>query len=84
MDTISKEEEVRAFDAKKAGVKGLVDERITKVPRIFNTLINDHHTKSKSGVQVPVIDLNCTSRDEVVRQIREAGETWGHGDFSKW
>uniref|UniRef100_A0A7N0UEY5 Fe2OG dioxygenase domain-containing protein n=1 Tax=Kalanchoe fedtschenkoi TaxID=63787 RepID=A0A7N0UEY5_KALFE len=82
-DIATREEEVRAFDETKAGVKGLLDSGITKLPRIFHihdsnqSLIHDQHAHFGSHVQVPVVDLEGGSRGELVRQIREAAETWG-------
>ncbi|CAM8965442.1 unnamed protein product [Rhodiola kirilowii] len=83
MDIISREDEVAAFDATKAGVKGLIDSGITKVPRIFHThdsnksLIDDQHGQSDAHLQIPVVKFDAGSRDELVQQIREAVEIWG-------
>ncbi|CAL5353648.1 1-aminocyclopropane-1-carboxylate oxidase homolog 1-like [Camellia sinensis] len=75
--------EVKEFDETKAGVKGLLDAGVVKVPRIF---IHPPESLEKglsdnSGVlQVPVIDLSgfrSHPRGEIVREIRKASETWG-------
>ncbi|KAI7982477.1 hypothetical protein LOK49_LG15G00629 [Camellia lanceoleosa] len=75
--------EVKEFDETKAGVKGLLDAGVVKVPRIF---IHPPESLEKglsdnSGVlQVPVIDLSgfrSRPREEIVRAIRKASETWG-------
>ena len=77
-------EEVKQFDETRGGVKGLVDSGVTKVPRF---LIHPPETISNSPpddvdeFQVPVIDLegydDGSRRGEIVREIREAAETWG-------
>ncbi|OIW21126.1 hypothetical protein TanjilG_29782 [Lupinus angustifolius] len=77
--------ELKAFDDTKAGVKGLVDAGIGKVPSLF------HHPPDKFGKAsnlgntehvIPVIDLSEVGKDpsthqEIVRRIREASEKWG-------
>ncbi|KAF1885103.1 hypothetical protein Lal_00028992 [Lupinus albus] len=77
--------ELKAFDDTKAGVKGLVDAGIAKVPSLF------HHPPDKFGKAshlgntehvIPVIDLSGVDKDpsthqEIVSRIREASETWG-------
>nr|GMD67757.1 1-aminocyclopropane-1-carboxylate oxidase homolog 1-like [Ipomoea batatas] len=77
--------ELKAFDDAKVGVKGLVDSRITKIPQIF---IHDHlQLDEKSNcdgilLMVPRISLegmddDSFRRDEIIKEIREACETWG-------
>ncbi|KAK3190305.1 hypothetical protein Dsin_029866 [Dipteronia sinensis] len=79
--------ELKAFDESKAGVKGLVDSGITKIPRIF---IHEHDhqqldqvTKSGDSKQsIPVIDLNdvnkdASSRTRIINQVKDACEKWG-------
>nr|AFK38092.1 unknown [Lotus japonicus] len=77
--------ELQAFDETKAGVKGLIDEGITKIPSLF------HHppdkfvkasNSDKTEHVIPVIDLanvgkDPSEREEVISKIREACETWG-------
>ncbi|EEF30019.1 Desacetoxyvindoline 4-hydroxylase, putative [Ricinus communis] len=81
-----KAEEVKAFDETKAGVKGLVDSDVTKIPRFFvHPPQNVKNPSSKitdvSLLQVPVIDLGGIGshrrRLQVVNEIRNASETWG-------
>lgn len=76
--------EVTTHDQTKAGVKGLVDSGITKIPRFFHhppeNLLN--LTPLKSGLfQVPVIDFGLFESDvgylETIGPVREAAETWG-------
>ncbi|XP_059276917.1 1-aminocyclopropane-1-carboxylate oxidase homolog [Lycium ferocissimum] len=78
-----KQSELKAFDDTKAGVKGLIDAGITKVPQIFIhpealTSINPN----KTHFTFPLIDLhninkNPINHKEIVKQIQEASETWG-------
>ncbi|XP_010262288.1 PREDICTED: 1-aminocyclopropane-1-carboxylate oxidase homolog [Nelumbo nucifera] len=79
--------ELKEFDDTKAGVKGLVDSGIVKVPRIFidPSLKSDEKLVISSDEKrstVPVIDLNgihedAVRRKDVVDQVRHASETWG-------
>ncbi|GMH29206.1 hypothetical protein Nepgr_031049 [Nepenthes gracilis] len=81
--------ELKAFDETKAGVKGLVDAGITKVPRIF---INRHNQSAdinsaadaanEPSWSVPVIDLRgvgeeAALRRKVVAEVGRACEEWG-------
>ncbi|PHU14353.1 1-aminocyclopropane-1-carboxylate oxidase -like protein [Capsicum chinense] len=79
--------ELIAFDNTRAGVKGLVDAGVTKVPKIFYTP-EDAYTKAcpndpeKTQLNIPVIDLDVISKDpvqrkEIVEKIRDASEVWG-------
>ncbi|KAL8515734.1 hypothetical protein ACS0TY_014425 [Phlomoides rotata] len=80
-----RESELKAFDATKTGVKGLVESGITRVPRIFIHPQNGLHNKPNSlntELKFPLIDLNDVAEDpirrkEAVDEIREASETWG-------
>ncbi|RVW24579.1 1-aminocyclopropane-1-carboxylate oxidase-like 1 [Vitis vinifera] len=76
--------EVKKFDETKAGVKGLVDSGVEKIPRFFiHPPENLQRSLSETGgtsFQVPVIDfrgLDMGQRAEIVRAIRKASETWG-------
>lgn len=86
-----RQKEVEQLEETKAGVKGLVDSGIAKLPTIFVR----SHTNSAEGVnqpQVPVIDLSgladhdhdhdemmCENklRKEIVKELKEAAEKWG-------
>ncbi|TVU25191.1 hypothetical protein EJB05_27679, partial [Eragrostis curvula] len=78
--------ELNAFDATKAGVKGLVDAGITAVPRIFHHPVPavepDELSSARrpqhgaAGSRVPVIDLT-TSRSVLVAEVKAAAETAG-------
>ncbi|KAK7345790.1 hypothetical protein VNO77_16401 [Canavalia gladiata] len=81
--------EVKEFDETKAGVKGLLDSGIVKIPRIFihshealaSSLSSICSTTTLSLFQVPMIDFTGynegSHRSEIVREIREASQTWG-------
>ncbi|KAK4418376.1 1-aminocyclopropane-1-carboxylate oxidase11 [Sesamum alatum] len=80
------EKEVEEFEKTKAGVKGLVDSGITKVPRFFisplEKLPDRANARDGLHVQIPVIDFqgvegNGTQRRLIVDEIRKASETWG-------
>ena len=79
--------ELKALDDTKAGVKGLADSGITKVPRIF-LQSNNIQSPCPSGqvepkFSVPVIDLEGVMNDdarrrvETVGRVRRACEKWG-------
>ncbi|KAK6161319.1 hypothetical protein DH2020_004700 [Rehmannia glutinosa] len=78
---------LKAFDETKAGVKGLMDSGLIKIPEIFvrpsEELAEDELTyKNTTQIQVPVIDLsdiqiNAGRRKRIVEQVRIASETWG-------
>ncbi|KAF3955821.1 hypothetical protein CMV_018998 [Castanea mollissima] len=81
-----RQKELKAFDDTKAGVKGLVDSGIVKIPPIFVIPADELSCeKSYSGsthLQVPVIDLKDiheggVQRKQVVEEIQHASATWG-------
>ncbi|KAL5561860.1 hypothetical protein UlMin_031607 [Ulmus minor] len=84
-DYYGRAKEVEEFDKSKAGVKGLVDSGVVKIPRFFiipPEILNKASNKGDVSLQVPVIDLSCVGesgqrRAEIVNDIREAAETWG-------
>ncbi|KAF3621370.1 1-aminocyclopropane-1-carboxylate oxidase -like protein 1 [Capsicum annuum] len=76
--------ELQAFDETKAGVKGLVDAGITKVPRIFvqPSKIEDSTIHSDKKFSFPVVDLDGIKEDpikrkKIVQEVGHASETWG-------
>ncbi|KAK1558494.1 hypothetical protein Q3G72_002979 [Acer saccharum] len=79
-----KAKQVKEFDETKAGVKGLVDSGVIKIPKFF---IHPQQNLPKSSdtcdisFQIPLIDLGgfegSPRRKEIVDQIRQASETWG-------
>ncbi|RID68959.1 hypothetical protein BRARA_C01085 [Brassica rapa] len=74
----------KAFDETKEGVKGLVDAKITQVPRIFH-VPQDSLTGKKpsvSDLKIPTIDfasvdLDTASREAIVEKVKYAAEKWG-------
>lgn len=86
-DGYDRAKEVREFDETKAGVKGLVDSGIVKLPRFLihpPEALPKSPSSSKSSCllfQVPVIDFTghdeTCRRSEIISEIREASETWG-------
>nr|XP_010904577.1 1-aminocyclopropane-1-carboxylate oxidase homolog 1 [Elaeis guineensis] len=76
--------EIKAFDETKAGVKGLVDAGITKIPPFFfqpPDHFDDIHP-ADARLQIPVIDLRGVDsggarREEVVSEVRRVAETLG-------
>ena len=80
-----RESELKAFDDSKAGVKGLVDVGLAKIPRIF--IHEQHKPDDKSGSTVsnfgiPIIDLEGLEKDptlhtDIINKVRYACEKWG-------
>lgn len=76
---------VKAFDATEAGVKGLLDAGLTKIPQIFVRPADElaQELKHKTAQpQVGVIDLTGIENDperrkRVIGEVRAASETWG-------
>ncbi|KAL2334637.1 hypothetical protein Fmac_015850 [Flemingia macrophylla] len=73
-----------SFDDSKAGVKGLVDSGVSKIPRMFYSgkLDLTETSLSASKVSIPVIDLqemhkSSSLHAEVVGQIGRASRKWG-------
>ncbi|KAK4730706.1 hypothetical protein R3W88_023694 [Solanum pinnatisectum] len=78
--------ELQAFDKTKAGVKGLVDAGITKVPRMFvqPLKIEDSrsHNNNNKFIKFPIIDLDGIMEDpikrkNIVQEVGHASESWG-------
>ncbi|KAL1208502.1 1-aminocyclopropane-1-carboxylate oxidase-like protein 11 [Cardamine amara subsp. amara] len=78
--------ERKAFDETKEGVKGLVDAKITEIPRIFHippdSLPDKKHSVSVSDLEIPTIDfatvhVDTASREAIVEKVRYAAENWG-------
>ncbi|XP_030507378.2 1-aminocyclopropane-1-carboxylate oxidase homolog 12 [Cannabis sativa] len=76
--------EVKAFDETKNGVKGLVDAKITQIPRFFHkSICDDSPILRESQFSIPIIDLKNLNgnsferRVEVVDKVRKACENGG-------
>ncbi|KAG5554420.1 hypothetical protein RHGRI_012074 [Rhododendron griersonianum] len=77
--------ELKAFDDKKTGVKGLVDAGVTKIPRIFihdQSQLNDISTTSSVAplFSVPIIDFGgvdqgSAQRAGIIEKVRDACES---------
>ncbi|KAK6145958.1 hypothetical protein DH2020_019827 [Rehmannia glutinosa] len=83
--TYDQKRDLKAFDDTKAGVKGLVDAGITKIPTFFihpPQNLKDITNLTKTRFSFPVIDLDGVDKDPIKREkivdrIRDASETWG-------
>lgn len=81
----NREEELKAFDDSKAGVKGLIDSGVTEVPKIFirspEEIAEELARRKSTDLQIPVIDISdikgSEGREKVVNEIRIASEEWG-------
>ncbi|KAK9153135.1 hypothetical protein Sjap_000615 [Stephania japonica] len=81
--------ELEAFDKTKAGVRGLVEDGVTRLPKMFISppdWINEKVASNDDDhFNIPVIDLGGTNmgsmdpvrHKEIVSQARRAAETWG-------
>lgn len=78
-------EMVKAFDATKSGVKGLIDSGLSKLPQIFvrpSDELAQELTYKTGQAEVPLIDLtdvhnNPERRKRIVEEVRIASETCG-------
>ncbi|GAU49731.1 hypothetical protein TSUD_43180 [Trifolium subterraneum] len=75
--------ERKAFDETKAGVKGLVDAGLNKIPSLFHHQPDKYEKANNISHVIPVIDLgdidnkDSSIHQEIVDKIKEACETWG-------
>ncbi|KAJ6980434.1 1-aminocyclopropane-1-carboxylate oxidase [Populus alba x Populus x berolinensis] len=79
-----KQSQLKAFDDTRAGVKGLIDNGITKIPNIF---VHDKRSDVSSDISdqhaaVPLIDFEGIDEDrsqraKVVEGVRDACSEWG-------
>ncbi|XP_059447419.1 1-aminocyclopropane-1-carboxylate oxidase homolog 1-like [Corylus avellana] len=79
-----RETEIKTFDESKAGVKGLLDAGVTKVPRMFHRgqFSLDERPGRESHISIPIIDLQGIHKDssvrtEVIEKVRNACEKFG-------
>ncbi|KAE8690500.1 Deacetoxyvindoline 4-hydroxylase [Hibiscus syriacus] len=86
----NRQNQLKAFDETKSGVKGLVDSGLSKVPKIF---INQQLKLERNNIQkqepltsinggIPIIDLTRLDEDPdlrrgIVETVGEACEKWG-------
>ncbi|KAH7842500.1 hypothetical protein Vadar_006017 [Vaccinium darrowii] len=82
----NREEELKAFDDSKSGVKGLIDAGVAKkLPKIFirpaDELAKEFDMHKTTNLQIPVIDISdiegSDAREKVVNEIRTASLEWG-------
>ncbi|KAK9941765.1 hypothetical protein M0R45_007459 [Rubus argutus] len=87
-DSQERLQQLKAFDESKAGIKGIVDDGISKVPSIFIRIFDDPTDEDtpSSGkptdphrVSIPVVDLGDVARQpaKVIQDIRQAAESMG-------
>ncbi|XWS53835.1 hypothetical protein CRYUN_Cryun10bG0034300 [Craigia yunnanensis] len=77
--------EIKAFDDTKAGVQGLVNSGITKIPRFFiyqQLILEKKSVYINSQFSVPIIDLqgvkeDLTLRAKIIELVRNGSENWG-------
>ncbi|RZC62120.1 hypothetical protein C5167_023865 [Papaver somniferum] len=81
--------ELKAFEESKAGVKGLVDAGIVKIPQMFIRPLDelteelDHTEHENSNFEIPLIDIKSVDLNdhlrhkEVIDEVRRASETCG-------
>ncbi|RZC44241.1 hypothetical protein C5167_037181 [Papaver somniferum] len=81
--------ELKDFEESKAGVKGIVDAGIVKIPRMFARPLDelteelDHIEDENSNFEIPVIDMKSVDPDdhhrrkEIIDEVRHASGTWG-------
>lgn len=73
---------LQEFDDMKAGVKGLVEGGLQKIPSVFidHQFIEESKLPStKSEFSIPLIDLECLQDDRcgIVERVKYACEEWG-------
>jgi hypothetical protein len=79
----SKFNERKAFDETKAGVKGLVDGGLKKIPELFHHQPDKYEKANNTSNVIPVIDLDDIDNKDpsihqgIVEKVKEACETWG-------
>ncbi|KAL3644271.1 hypothetical protein CASFOL_012203 [Castilleja foliolosa] len=76
---------LRAFDETNAGVKGLINSGLQKVPKIFlrpsDELAQELANNKGPHIQIPLIDLSDIQEPEerkrIVEEVKVASKTWG-------
>lgn len=79
---MSRKTELQEFDETKAGVKGLLEAGLQKLPRVFinhQFILEAKSITTKSEFSIPLIDLECvnTDRGAIIDRVRHACEEWG-------
>ncbi|KAK9942740.1 hypothetical protein M0R45_008389 [Rubus argutus] len=81
-------QQIKAFDESKAGVKGIIDDGITKIPSMFirppdDTVAKDIPSSGRTtdpyGGSIPVVDLADVAEKpaKVIQDVRQAAESVG-------
>ncbi|KAL6203003.1 hypothetical protein ACLB2K_026707 [Fragaria x ananassa] len=65
----------KAFDESKAGVKGIVDAGITKIPEMFIHPPIDHGQVTQTKFSISVVDMSRHA--QVIDEVRWTAETVG-------
>ncbi|KAJ3679927.1 hypothetical protein LUZ60_016205 [Juncus effusus] len=77
--------EFKKFDDSKAGVKGLVDSGISKIPEFFiqpSEFLPKPSEIAPLSLQIPIIDLKSINENEesykkIIEAVRDASVSWG-------
>ncbi|CAI9776909.1 unnamed protein product [Fraxinus pennsylvanica] len=86
MAELDRRSEIEAFDESKAGVKGLLEKGVSKIPRMFVLDQPIIEEKPVSGnvpqYNLPVIDFeglknDAAKRKEIVNKVKDACHNWG-------
>lgn len=86
MAELDRRSEIQAFEESKAGVKGLLEKGVSKIPRMFVLDQPIVEEKPVSGnipqYNLPVIDFegiknDAAKRKEIVNKVKDACESWG-------
>ncbi|KAK7401654.1 hypothetical protein VNO78_13300 [Psophocarpus tetragonolobus] len=86
VSSYDRQSELMAFDDSKAGVQGLVENGVRKIPRIFycehSNLSDGLTSAANSEISIPIIDLTGIHDDPILRadvvgKVRYACEQWG-------
>ncbi|CAL0326415.1 unnamed protein product [Lupinus luteus] len=84
VSSYDRKSEIKTFDESKAGVQGLIENGVTKVPRMFHSENSNDltDTSTKSNFTIPMIDLigihgDSSLREDVVTKLGYACEKWG-------
>jgi len=83
--TYDRNTDLKAFDERKIGVKGLVDAGAEKLPSIFvrpREDLSKEFDTCREDLAIPVIDLTHVRQrnsqgEEIIRRLIWASETWG-------
>ncbi|XP_021725882.1 1-aminocyclopropane-1-carboxylate oxidase homolog 1-like isoform X2 [Chenopodium quinoa] len=84
-ESYARTNDLKAFDARKTGVKGLVDEGTKKIPSIFVRPHEDRLldlSKCPKDISVPIIDLAHVDHEssrtiEIAKDLVSASKKWG-------